>query len=185
MIVLKGMKHTAFTLVEMLVSVSIILIVSAITIPSFSAYLGTQYVKQAQELLKSDLRNIQNKALTGSGSDLSVAGAPATKWFVKLDPSSSTYTFYLSSDTSTASSCPDQAKSTSKGTSILNNKMVFVDSVSRCVIFEFANVGLKTNALADPYQTDYAASFLEVGDPSNTANNRKVYLNIGGLIYSK
>lgn len=45
--------------------VSIIAIIGGGIIPSFSQYLNDQNLKQAQEQLKSDLRTIQNKALTG------------------------------------------------------------------------------------------------------------------------
>jgi prepilin-type N-terminal cleavage/methylation domain-containing protein len=55
-----------FTLVELLVVVSILVILTATMIPSFTNYSDSQNIKQAQEAIKNDLRLVQNRALTQS-----------------------------------------------------------------------------------------------------------------------
>jgi prepilin-type N-terminal cleavage/methylation domain-containing protein len=90
----------AFTLIELLMVVSILTIVAGITIPSFTGYMKNQTLKNAQEQFKSDLRSIQNLALTGSKYDTNVSGSPAKYWVMKwaTNSSSSSYKSYLVSD---------------------------------------------------------------------------------------
>lgn len=88
-----------FTLVELLVVISIIALLTGAIIPSFSNYIKNQNLRQAQEQLKSDLRTTQNKALTGTGTDTTVK-----YWGVHLlDGSNFYYTF---SSTSNTAACP-------------------------------------------------------------------------------
>ncbi|KKS31803.1 hypothetical protein A2380_01810 [candidate division WWE3 bacterium RIFOXYB1_FULL_43_24] len=89
-----------FTLVELMIVVSILAIVSGIVIPSFSSYTRNQTLKQAQENLKSDLRSLQNRALTGTGSDSILNGVPARYWAVSYSSTTgynTAYSFYLTS----------------------------------------------------------------------------------------
>lgn len=58
-------NQQGFTLVELMISLSIIIILSAFAVPSFSRYLDTQNIRQAQEQIKNDLRTLQNRALSG------------------------------------------------------------------------------------------------------------------------
>lgn len=77
----------AFTLIELMVVVVIMSVLTLSIVPSFSSYLKNQNLKQAQENLKSDLRSIQNKALTGTSSDQLVpltTGDPARYWGVQF-----------------------------------------------------------------------------------------------------
>src|SRR3989339_87547 len=62
-------SNKAFTLIEVMVVIAVLTVLTVSIVPSFSGYLKNQNVKQAQETLKSDLRSVQNKALTGVLSD--------------------------------------------------------------------------------------------------------------------
>jgi len=90
-------QQKAFTLIELLMVVSIMTIVAGITIPSFTGYMKNQTLKNAQEQFKSDLRSIQNMALTGSKYDTNVTGGPAKYWVMKWSTNASTtsYKSYL------------------------------------------------------------------------------------------
>lgn len=68
-----------FTLIELMIAVSIITIVSAATIPSFNAFITNQNLKQAQEQVKNGIRDAQNKAISGNG-----AGGSYTYWYIKF-----------------------------------------------------------------------------------------------------
>ena len=88
----------AFTLIELMIVVTIITIVSGASIPAFSKYIRNQNLKQAREQLKSDFRNIQNKALTGALSDQQI-GSPPQKmefWGISFTANSPNYTFFIS-----------------------------------------------------------------------------------------
>lgn len=74
-----------FTLVELLLVVSIITILSAVSIPAFSGFQKSQTLNDSAKRLKSDLRYIQNKSLS------SVNGKA---WGVHLTDNSSSYQFF-------------------------------------------------------------------------------------------
>lgn len=57
-----------FTLIEILLVVSILAVMTATLIPSFDSYIKNQNLKQAQEAVKNDLRTMQNRAMTGASS---------------------------------------------------------------------------------------------------------------------
>lgn len=91
----------SFTLIELLMVVSIITIIAGATIPSFTGYLKGQTLKNAKEQFKNDLRSIQNKSLTGSLSDQNIVGggvnspgSPVRYWIVKYWYSRNYYRTY-------------------------------------------------------------------------------------------
>jgi len=61
---------SGFTLVELLVVIAVLGVVIAYSIPSFLAYIQSQYLKQGAEQVLSDLRSAQSRAQNGilSGS---------------------------------------------------------------------------------------------------------------------
>lgn len=58
------MKSTGFTLVEILIVIALITILSAISVPAIVSFQRNQTLTQASKKLKSDLRYVQNKALS-------------------------------------------------------------------------------------------------------------------------
>ena len=83
-----------FTLIEMLIAVSLIALLSGILIPSFTRYSASQNLRQAREKLKSDLRTAQNNAMTGANS------TTVDYWGIRFSPDSGTYALFRSTDTS-------------------------------------------------------------------------------------
>jgi prepilin-type N-terminal cleavage/methylation domain-containing protein len=67
----KSLK-AGFTLIEILMVISIIMLMTGALLPSFTNYLERQTLIQGVELFKSDIRTIQNKAMAGSAADVEV-----------------------------------------------------------------------------------------------------------------
>lgn len=86
--------QTGFTLVEMLIAVSIIALLTGILIPSFTGYTKNQNLRQAREKLKSDLRTAQNNAMTGANS------TTVDFWGIRFSDDGTTYSLFRSVDTS-------------------------------------------------------------------------------------
>lgn len=154
----------AFTLIELMVVITIITIISGSFIPAFSKYIRNQNLKQAREQLKSDFRNVQNKALTGSLSD-QVIGSPSQPmkfWGISFTSDSSTYTYFISSTNVNCEVIQTQ------GTSDFSNDIVVKSS--GCVFFSVANGGITGPS---PITLGYIGK----------DENESVFFNEAGLIY--
>ncbi|HPD74160.1 MAG TPA: prepilin-type N-terminal cleavage/methylation domain-containing protein [Patescibacteria group bacterium] len=166
-----------FTLIELLVVMSIIAILGGGIIPSFSRYLKDQNLKQAQEQLKSDLRTIQNKALTGASSNEEINGVRARYWGVYLRSGSETVDYFISTDTS--SCLPIFSGTTqngiSKGNFKIPNTIVFRGSNNMCLFFDIKNGDIVSSVGNIPINIDYAS-------PNETVG-KDVTFNSAGLIY--
>jgi prepilin-type N-terminal cleavage/methylation domain-containing protein len=169
------MTMGGFTLVEMLITVSIIVITTAATIPSFTSYMRNQTVQQATELLKSDIRSVQNKAQTGALSDTQISGTTITHWGVRFAPNSSVYEYFISTNTT----CPSGAIAASQlqGTGSLNSSMSIKGiGAYTCLFFSVAN----GDAIGG-----FSANRIIVGYNGSTATGdcRNLYYTSPGLIY--
>ncbi|HNU76238.1 MAG TPA: prepilin-type N-terminal cleavage/methylation domain-containing protein [bacterium] len=165
-----------FTLIELLVVMSIIAILGGGIIPSFSRYLKDQNLKQAQEQLKSDLRTIQNKALTGASSNEEINGGRVRYWGVYLHSGSETVDYLISTNTT----CPPTYDPTSgftsswKGSFKIPNKVVYRGD-SMCLFFDIKNGDIISSGDSSPINIDYASQNETVG--------KDVTFNSAGLIY--
>ena len=166
-------KRSAFTLIELLLVVTIISIITVGVIPAFSTYIRNQNLKQAQEQIKSDLRSTQNKALTGSLSDQSVSGSPMKFWGIKFTNESSTYNYFISAvDTSCTPSIISQ------GNGKLANGLVIKSlSTSGCLFFSVQDGGISSQGFG-------TAVSVTVGYPNPSTNVKNIFFNSAGLIYS-
>lgn len=63
-----------FTLIEILVAVSLIVILTSVSLPSFNTFTKRQRLIQAAKDLKSHLRGAQSKALAGVGQSFGSCG---------------------------------------------------------------------------------------------------------------
>jgi type II secretory pathway pseudopilin PulG len=172
--------QSAFTMVELLLVITIIVVTTAAIIPSFTSYIRNQNVKQGIEQLKSDLRNIQNKALTGSLSDQTISGSPVLYWGVRFTPGaapatgSGTYEYFISANTT----CPNGAIPAAQlqGSSSLSTDLHVKTNANRCMFFSIASGGITTS----PAFTEAI-----VGYRTSTASGdcRRVTFNANGLIF--
>lgn len=83
-----------FTLVELMIVISVIAAISGFVIPSFSNYIHNQNLRQARDKLVTDIRSIQNRALTGVNY-----GEDQRFWGIKFIQGDSVY-YYFTVDTS-------------------------------------------------------------------------------------
>lgn len=156
-------QNSAFSLIELLVVVSLITIMTGTLIPSFTAYLDDQNLKQAQEAVKNDLRSAQNKAMAGSLSDNTVL-----YWGIRFNSGSGTYTYLTSIDANCNS--PDNNYSSE----VLPGSIV-INGATNCVFFSVANGDRNGSGLVYVY----------VGKLGASGNNcRSVTIQSNGLIFA-
>jgi len=170
-------KKPAFTLIELLLVVTIISIITVGVIPAFSNYIRNQNLKQAQEQLKSDMRSVQNKALTGALSDQLIGGSIMKFWGMKFTNGSAIYDYFISAiDTS----CPaNYATGQYQGNGKLTNNLKiqsFGVGQSGCLFFSVKDGGITSPGFG-------SATTVLVGYSGSEVRN--TYFNPSGLIYSK
>jgi prepilin-type N-terminal cleavage/methylation domain-containing protein len=165
-----------FTLVEIIIVVSIIAIISGGIVPSFFRYIDNQNLKQAKEQLKSDLRTIQNRALTGALSDyvFYVGGKkePVRYWVVYFQNNSGTYS---ASITSRSSGCPPYP-SFNQATYNLPNDIKYYGVSRLCLYFSIKNGDINKSP-------SLAADCIEIKTSSSSSTSERVCFNSAGLIY--
>lgn len=124
-----------FTLVEILLVVSIIAILSGFLIPGFSNYIENQNIRQGQELFKSDLRTVQNKALTGVGS----TSTSINYWGLKITDAAATNYYFFSSDEASSTACDNVNISTADRSESLPGGVAVLNAANSCVFFSLEN----------------------------------------------
>ena len=172
-------KDGGFTLVELLISITIIVIITVATVPSFAGYIKNQGLKQAQEQLKSDLRNVQNKALAGALSDTLVNGDPVAYWAVRFSAASNSYEYFIS-DVATAGACPSGAIPAAQlqGNSSIPTGMEVQSAGYKCLFFSMANGKITPiNFTGSEVVVKYSGS-------SAGGDCRRLGFNTNGLIYT-
>lgn len=171
---MKSATAQGFTLVELLVVVTIIIIMSASILPAFSGYVTAQDLKRGQELLKSDLRSLQNKALTGASSDELVNSNKVAYWGVRFSRNTNNYDFFISDVNNT---CPSSIPAAQlKGSGQLGENIVFRATTNgyKCLYFGMGVGGISQfGGLSSPLYVGYLAG------PC-----RNVRYNAQGLIYN-
>ena len=176
-----GMKTRArgFTLVELLIAVSLIAILTGALIPSFSSYIQSQGLKQAQEQVKNDLRTTQNNAITGVDSQA------ITHWGILFTPNSTTYTFVTLNkaigSSIAVSDCaipPSISKSISTA---LNSASITRNSVRTCVFFSVSNGDTTLVDSSVKTTCTEVSCYIIVGKSGGTTCYR-VGLNYSGLV---
>jgi len=120
-----------FTLIELLIVVSMITVLSGLMIPGFTNYLNNQNIRQAQERLKSDLRTIQNKALTGVGLRTGVE-----YWGLKINSDNADHYYYFTSSNDDAGAC-NAAPITERSEKLPGAVVITNGTSATCVFFSF------------------------------------------------
>lgn len=191
---LKSARNHGFTLVELLLVITIMLIMAGAMIPSFNGYLKNQSLKQAQERLKSDIRTIQNKALTGALYDQTVdvgpSGRTVTHWGIRFNNESNIYDYFIAHAATGAeftSEC-NNARSTTpgdgssaryQGSGELPSDMEF-KSPTGCLFFDFKN-GLTTPSTLAGFTSPI---YFGITKSDTTGDCRNIRFNWSGLVFN-
>lgn len=122
-------QDSGFTLVELLIAVSLISIMTGVMLPGFSNYIEGQNIRQAQEQVKNDLRSAQNKALTG----VRATEVGVEYWGIRFNDNSENYTTF---STATVTDCENMNNTRTSekmmGDAIIRNG-------DKCVLFSIRN----------------------------------------------
>jgi type II secretory pathway pseudopilin PulG len=162
---------------------SIVVIITAGIIPSFSGYIKDQNLKQAQEQLKSDLRTIQNRALTGAFSDEKIGSNPVLYWGVYFATPSDTGTNeYRSFISHSASECPPNAVKYQGTYTFKNNIKYFGPNM--CLFFSIKNGDLSRHGGEGNYiDLKYKSNGNCVAENAGNKTCQRVNFNEAGLIH--
>lgn len=130
-------SSAGFTLIELMISVGILTVLSAAMIPSFNSYINSQNVNQATEQIKSDMRSVQNKALTGAG----FVRNSTTHWGMKFVDGSNTYSWkiFTTADPVTSSTCNNSWSGVETSTPFASDVALQGSGSPRCIFFNFTN----------------------------------------------
>ena len=172
------LRIEGFTLVELLIAISIVVVLSGVLIPGFSRYSNTQNLRQSQEQLKSDVRSIQNRALSGMSATITV-----THWGVKFTPDASRYG-YFTTNSPTGATC--NGVSPTDWSESLPADILTRNNSTNCMYFSFNNGDMlfyNGAGIVNDCANDCNTCRIPVGyDTSTTCE--WVGVNQGGLIKS-
>lgn len=159
-----------FTLVELLIVVSIVTVITGFLLPSFNTYIDNQNTKQAQEQVQDDLRNVQNRAINGEDS---IDALSPNFWGIQFVSGQTQYTSFISV-TADADACNNvSGRENRRVYSALPGGNQLYTSV--CIFFSFAN--------GDATIFPSTANIISVGPVSAASNEcRQVQINTNGLI---
>ncbi|OGC47613.1 hypothetical protein A2886_02390 [candidate division WWE3 bacterium RIFCSPHIGHO2_01_FULL_42_13] len=161
------MNNRGFTLVELLLVVSLIAVLSSFLIPGFSNYIDNQNIRQAQEIVKSDLRTVQNNALSGVGS----SSSSVLYWGLKISSQNASNYGFFKAAAANSSAC---SSATIEQTSVdLPGAVVIRDGAGACVFFNLRN--------GDATVVNLPNSTIKLGPAGVTACDG-VQINSAGMI---
>jgi prepilin-type N-terminal cleavage/methylation domain-containing protein len=173
----KTTSSAGFTLLELMIVVVIIGIVTAGIVPGFSSYIRNQNLKQAQEQLKSDMRTVQNKALTGALSSSTFAGGVNVKyWGIKFVNGQSAYDYFVSTTDAGCPAGPPYGAGVYQGKDAFNSNLDIQSAGTQCVFFSLTSGDITSTLISSGTGTalvGYSGTEL-----------KKVFFNTPGLIYS-
>jgi prepilin-type N-terminal cleavage/methylation domain-containing protein len=139
----------AFTLIELMIVISIIVVMTAALLPSFTGYLKSQTLLQAREQLKSDMRNTQNKALNDASGDQTISGNTIQYWGMRIS-SATAYTYFYSVNNN-ASACTGASNHVDQGSNTLPTNVTFSSGVvNGCLFFSLADGSISSVLVTSP-----------------------------------
>lgn len=159
-----------FTLVELLAVVAIIGLLTGIGIPAFNAFNRRQTLTQATKNLKTDLRAVQNRA---------VSGVEGKRWGIHLTDESNQYEIFSTDDSSAYSS--GKAKDLPSDVRVSNLQVGGVSRTPANVIFDrlTGEVGVYSDDGSQKFGSDITITLTLSG------TNRYVRVDAGGKIYEQ
>jgi prepilin-type N-terminal cleavage/methylation domain-containing protein len=175
----KSQMPSGFTLVEILLVVSIMAIMSAASIPGFRGYIIAQNTKQSMEQVKSDLRSIQIKAMAGSLSD----DSSVSYWDVTFRENRNNYD-YLTSNASFGGGVSRGVSENLVGDVVVKQNRSIFFHIPTGDAYTIAR--LATGEVITPCAADGANCTVLVGGPSATGNNcARILVNSAGALFEQ
>lgn len=176
----KVATENAFTLIELLIVVSLITIITGAILPSFNSYIDTQNVKQAQEQVKDELRTVQNKALNGENASIELINGQVEYWGMEFNQGDTTYETFISTATSVCGGAGTEGTDRMhvRDSVALPGNSEIITPITGCVYFSFSN--------GDAFFSGGADTII-VGPPGASSSDttcRRVNIYSNGLIES-
>jgi prepilin-type N-terminal cleavage/methylation domain-containing protein len=100
-----NMSEKGFTLIEILVAITIMMIIFALSIPAYNNYASSQAIKTTAIKLKNDIRVTQNKALNGIKNNSVDPAQLRAPWVVLLTGDGTFYDTFSCPEGQTVSYC--------------------------------------------------------------------------------
>lgn len=170
-------KLPGFTLIELLIVIGIIAIITGSALPGFSAYIKMQGMRQAQELVKSDLKTALNRALTEANSkDFTIR-----YWGLKFSGNNASNYSFITTSGNSNSDCSN-ASGSETSTTLPNLTVIRASSGPFCVFYDLKNGDASfSGTFANCSGLSGATKCIAVGY-KNGATCRLVGLNSAGLV---
>lgn len=167
---ISAQNQKAFTLVELIVVVSLIAIITGGILPGFNNYLTNQGLRQAQSQIIDDLRTVQNKALNGELATTQLGGNNVQYWGIQFSQTSRSYQQFISVNTG---ACNTVTRQNIRTSDLLPSGNV-IRSPTVCVFFSIAN----GDAV---FSTGGSSATIITGQPSG-GTCRRLNISANGLI---
>lgn len=162
-----------FTIIELLIVVSIIAVITASVLPNFNNYLNNQNLRQAVEMIKDDFRTVQNRALNGEESTTEIGGVRVGYWGVQYSQNSQTYQYFISTINTGCSSGAITRQNIKTSTRLPGD--LVVRSANGCIYVSFNN--------AENNFVPAAIATIIVGPPAPASTGcRRISISSAGLI---
>jgi prepilin-type N-terminal cleavage/methylation domain-containing protein len=97
------MQEKGFSIVELLISVTIIAIIAAMALPAFKNFSNSQVLKSITQQIKTDARSTHNKALNG----ILNRGGERSAWILRISNDQSLYEMAACPTANSFGSCKD------------------------------------------------------------------------------
>lgn len=169
-------NSSGFTLIELMIVLALVALVAGLLIPGFTSYIKNQAKHQALEQVKSDLRTIQNRALTGVSASDSV-----NYWGVKFISKTSQY-YYFTSAEATDAVCTGITSANTEHSAPLPQSVVIWGT--GCIFFSFANGDASYALFPDEAYFEPNVLWVRLGYPTGIADCNAVEINNFGNIQS-
>lgn len=162
-----------FTILEILVVITVIAILTGLTVPTFGRFLTDQNLRQAQDQVVIDMRKIQNRALSGVG----YVPDQSAYWGIAFKNGQSVYKYFITNTGANLNAACSQGWTSGEQGEMLPDRVVVRNPgfASGCIFYDFHR-GNKTSIPAN-------IQSIIIGRPDGTGVDcMQINLSNAGLI---